>query len=691
MGSTVENNGRITSFLGVKGGVGCSTLASLIGRIIAKKTAKRIAIIDATPFPHSLIPSFLGITAPPSRHLSQLQPYQDHLTKKLIETFFSISPEGLIYAPLKQNDEKPLSVHQVLPLLQKLALWFDNLFLDLSSFPNDQFLPLLEKSHSTFLISSLAPTSLATVRHWEKRLLPLHFPLENFNLLFNHEGPLSSISKDHSTWAKHFKYIGNVPFLGEDLSIHLLENRTLSSALEKSLAPICEKINAIIEMDASSDSPSSPRLSVKGAESSNLHTPSISISLEQINDLHQKLLERLRQSGALKEQTGEQLQRQALEPNAREILDQLIQEFRNLDRETSQKLVTETLNLAFGLGPLESLLANEEVTEIMVNGPSHIFVEKRGLLEKTDVQFLNDQQLRTVIERILAPIGRRIDESQPYVDGRLLGGSRINAIIPPLSLNGPILTIRKFSKRKLKVEDLIKFGSLTQEAADFLGACVLAKKNIVVSGGTGSGKTTLLNILSNYIPQTERIVTIEDSAELQLSQEHVVRLESRPANLEGKGQVAIRDLVINALRMRPDRIVVGEVRGGETLDMLQAMNTGHDGSLTTAHANTPRDVLSRLETMALFTGLELPIKAIREQISRAIHLVVQQSRLSNGKRSVTQISEIQGMEGDVIILQDLFTYEEDGGLIRNPFTPSFIEELASIGYKWPGRSEKIKV
>ncbi|HTC20798.1 MAG TPA: CpaF family protein [bacterium] len=387
----------------------------------------------------------------------------------------------------------------------------------------------------------------------------------------------------------------------------------------------------------------------------------------------------------------ENLQRQALEPNAREILDQLIQGMEIQTREIRQRLVSETLNLAFGLGPLEPLLQNEEVTEIMVNGPGQIYVEKKGILEKTDIRFLDEQQLRTVIERILAPIGRRIDESQPYVDGRLLDGSRINAIIPPLSLNGPVLTIRKFSKRKLKVDDLVKLGSLTPEAANFLGACVKAKKNIVVSGGTGSGKTTLLNILSNFIPSNERIVTIEDSAELQLSQDHVVRLESRPSNLEGKGQVAIRDLVINALRMRPDRIVVGECRGGEALDMLQAMNTGHDGSLTTAHANSPRDVLSRLETMCLFTGLDLPLKAIREQIARAVHLIVQQNRLPNGRRSVTQISQIQGMEGDVIITQDVFKLEEEKGLVRLPFAPSFIEDLNSVGYQWPGHTEKTKI
>jgi pilus assembly protein CpaF len=363
-------------------------------------------------------------------------------------------------------------------------------------------------------------------------------------------------------------------------------------------------------------------------------------------------------------------------------LNSLIQKMDINSRSDRQQLVTETLNLAFGLGPLESLIQDQEITEIMVNGPHQIFVEKKGALQKDEARFLDDQQLRTAIERILAPIGRRLDESQPYVDGRLLDGSRINAVIPPISLNGPILTIRKFSKNKLTVKDLIRFGSITQDAADFLGACVKARKNIVVSGGTGSGKTTLLNILSNFIPESERIVTIEDSAELQLNQEHVVRLESRPANLEGTGRIAIRDLVINALRMRPDRIVVGECRGGEALDMLQAMNTGHDGSMTTAHANTSRDALARLETMCLFAGIELPLKAIREQISRAVDVIVQQSRLPNGKRTITQISEVQGMEGDVIVLQDIFVYEKERGLIRQPFSPSFIKSLNAIGYEW---------
>ena len=330
-----------------------------------------------------------------------------------------------------------------------------------------------------------------------------------------------------------------------------------------------------------------------------------------------------------------------------------------LSRGERIQLIDDISNELLGLGPLEPLLQNDAITEIMVNGPNQIFVEKKGKLELTDVHFYDNAHLMNIIERILTPLGRRVDESSPLVDARLADGSRVNIIIPPLSLVGPTVTIRKFSKTALSIHDLVSFGTLNDDMAMFLDACVKARLNILVSGGTGSGKTTTLNVLSSFIPHTDRIVTIEDAAELRLQQTHVVTLESRPANLEGHGAITIRDLVRNALRMRPDRIIVGEVRSGEALDMLQAMNTGHDGSLTTAHANTPRDVLSRLETMVLMAGMELPVRAVRTQVSSAIDLILQQSRIRDGSRKITYITEVQGMEGDTIILQDLFRYVQD--------------------------------
>ena len=313
-----------------------------------------------------------------------------------------------------------------------------------------------------------------------------------------------------------------------------------------------------------------------------------------------------------------------------------------------------------GYGPLESLLNDPDISEIMVNGPRQTYVERRGQLELAEVLFNNDEHVMRIIDRIVAPLGRRIDESSPMVDARLPDGSRVNAVIRPISLIGPVLSIRKFKKEGITVEDMIRFGTLTREMAEFLSACVRARLNIVVSGGTGSGKTTTLNALSSFIPGDERIITVENAAELQLRQEHVVTLESRPPNVEGRGEITIRDLVINCLRMRPERIVVGECRGGEALEMLQAMNTGHDGSMTTLHANASRDAIARVETMVLMAGMDLPVRAIREQIASAVNLIVQQSRLKDGSRKITSITEVQGMEGDVVVLQDVFVFEQTG-------------------------------
>lgn len=348
-------------------------------------------------------------------------------------------------------------------------------------------------------------------------------------------------------------------------------------------------------------------------------------------------------------------------------------------------LEKELIQEAIGLGPLEYLLERDDITEIMVNGPDQVYVERGGVLYRTDTAFADNNQVLAAIERIVSPLGRRIDESSPMVDARLPDGSRVNAIIPPLSLTGPTVTIRKFSKKPFTAADLIRFGSVSPDIIRFLAVCVAMRKNILISGGTGSGKTTLLNVLSSFLPNRERIVTIEDAAELQLHQEHLVRLESRPPNVEGKGAVTIRDLVRNALRMRPDRIVVGECRGGEALDMLQAMNTGHDGSLTTIHANSPRDALSRLETLVLMAGFDLPLRAIREQIASAIHIVVQISRERDGSRKIVNVSEITKMEGDVITMQDLFVFRQTGYDAENRMVgvfeptggvPTFLEEIS---------------
>jgi pilus assembly protein CpaF len=347
--------------------------------------------------------------------------------------------------------------------------------------------------------------------------------------------------------------------------------------------------------------------------------------------------------------------------NIEEMFDALlVQENLILTRADRQRLLEQIIAEILGYGPIEPLLADDSVTEVMVNGPLSVYIERAGRIEPTEIKFEDDDHVLRIIDRIVSPLGRRIDESQPYVDARLPDGSRVNAVIPPLSLIGPILTVRKFARIPITAKTLIEVGTISEEALEFLKACVEAKLNMVISGGTGSGKTTTLNVLSAFIPNDERIITLESAAELQLQQEHVLTLETRPPNVEGKGEITMRQLVINSLRMRPDRIIVGECRGAEALDMLQAMNTGHDGSMTTAHSNSPRDTLARLETMVLMAGMDLPLRAIREQVASALNLIVHQERMRDGTRKITKITEVQGMEGDVIVMQDVFLFEQQG-------------------------------
>jgi pilus assembly protein CpaF len=407
------------------------------------------------------------------------------------------------------------------------------------------------------------------------------------------------------------------------------------------------------------------------------------------HSVHQALLESL--GPKLYDARMEQAE---LEQRVRQTLQTVLElEETPLTAADRTRVAQEVADEILGHGPLEPFLRDPEVTEIMVNGHDQIFVERFGKLFRVEASFSNEAHLRRTIDKVVGRVGRRVDEASPMVDARLPDGSRVNAVVPPVALDGSILTIRKFAVDPYGAEDLVGFGTMTRTVCDFLASCVRGRLNIVISGGTGSGKTTTLNVLSSFIPEDERIVTVEDAAELQLHQEHVVRLESRPANIEGKGQIAIRDLVRNALRMRPDRIVVGEVRDAAALDMLQAMNTGHDGSITTVHANSPRDSLARLETMVMMAGLELPVRAIREQVSSAIDLVVHQARLRDGSRRVTQICEVVGMEGDVITLQDLFTFDYrmgvdehgriTGTLKSTGLRPKFLEKLTDAGVTVP--------
>jgi pilus assembly protein CpaF len=454
---------------------------------------------------------------------------------------------------------------------------------------------------------------------------------------------------------------------------NVIENPSETAAVEaEGLAPAAPKKDLLTTFRAIRGTDSRPK------EQTNQMTK----HQELKNKLHKQILSILKDDDIA-----------AIVPKIDEMAVELILEdesFRGkIDR---KKVVEELINDLTGFGPINPLLLDPEISEVMVNGPNQVYVERGGKIEITYVQFRDDEHVMNIIDKIVAPIGRRVDESSPMVDARLPDGSRVNVIIPPLSLKGPIITIRKFSKDPFTIDNLIDFGTITRDMAIFLEACVKAKLNIFVSGGTGSGKTTTLNVLSSFIPSDERIVTIEDAAELQLWQDHVVSLESRPSNIEGKGAITIRDLVRNSLRMRPERIVIGEVRGGEALDMLQAMNTGHDGSLATGHSNSPRDMISRLETMVLMGGIDLPVKAIREQIAGAIDVIIQQSRLKDGSRRITNITEVQGMEGDVIVLQDIFSFRQigvdehgkiAGKLAPTGIRPKFYERLETSGIHIP--------
>jgi septum site-determining protein MinD len=446
----------------------------------------------------------------------------------------------------------------------------------------------------------------------------------------------------------------------------------------------------------SSGSLKKPTLNLDSSTGSNVSKESLKTDPRTILKMriHSSLISAMDLKKGITDTNGDDAKEKALRSKTQQVISQIVdREAAASPREERAQLIKEVLDEALGLGPLEDLLADEAVTEIMVNGPHKIFIERKGRIELSPVVFTSNQHLRNVIERIVTPLGRRIDEKSPYVDARLKDGSRVNAVIEPIALDGAAVTIRKFAKKPVTAENYIAWNSVTQPMLDLLKICVENGLNIVISGGTGSGKTTLLNTMSGFIPANERIITVEDAAELQLKQEHVVRLETRPPNMEGTGAISIRDLVRNALRMRPDRIVVGECRGGEALDMLQAMNTGHDGSMTTTHANSPREAIARLETLCLMAGMDLPVRSIREQIAGAVHLIIQISRLPDGSRKIMSITEVQGMQGDVVTLQEIFKFKETGfdrktGKILGTFqvggaVPKFIEVFERKGIKIP--------
>ncbi|MGH9459998.1 MAG: ATPase, T2SS/T4P/T4SS family [Vicinamibacteria bacterium] len=697
--------GTILSIYSPKGGTGATLLSVNLAVSLLRETRGTVALIEvAYPIPGD-VALHLGLDRP--RAVGDVAPVLSRLQPALLRGYLTHHSSGIAVVPSVTDplQAKSVSPAQIIDFTRLAARAYDFVVLDVSSQLPLSEVDIFELSSAIGLVMTPDVSSLTQTQSAIHYLQSLHHSRDRMRLVLNRYSrkmPFSPDGIEENVGLPISLYLADDP----DLIRSSLASGTpfvigsprhpVSKSLDKFTAELVTAVRSGVLPPAGPDRPAQ---SPPFGNVTHLHPRSGDWS--SANDardikirVHRRLVEEIDLKKAdlhlAKDASKAAELRSKTEVKIVSLLDEEAPHLQGRDQR--KQLVREILDEALGLGPLESLLRDDGVTEIMVNGIDHIYVERAGKIVLTPLKFLSNEQLRGVIERIVTPLGRRIDEKSPMVDARLADGSRVNAIIPPLALNGACLTIRKFSRTPLNVSDLVTFGSFTPQMSRLFEAAVLARQNIVISGGTGAGKTTLLNVLSSFIPAGDRIVTIEDSAELRLPQIHVARLESRPPNIEGEGAITIRDLVRNALRMRPDRIVVGECRSGEALDMLQAMNTGHDGSLTTVHANSPRDALARLETMSLMAGLDLPAKAIRNQIASAVDLVIQQNRAPDGSRRVTHVSEVNGIEGDVFTMSDIFLFKQtgtslhgkvQGQLVPTGVVPKFVESLQERGITVP--------
>jgi pilus assembly protein CpaF len=670
------------------GGVGKTLVAANLAVSLHQQDSGRVLFIDAGhPMPGEALAS-VGLER--AKALGEMAPILSRLTPEIFASYLMTTSTGMAVLPLVGDVlQSRLVTPELWARMMDLAgAAFDNVVIDMQSGVGVLTQPVLDRSDYVCVVGEPTPVGVLRTRFCMDYLRSLQFPQTSIIFCLNRVPARGGVALDQVE-----NIVGMAPFISlpedaEPLVAAAVRSQSVLEAVPRhAIARNLDRLGRGVTT-----------LGLRDIRITPVEAPPQRTTDDEIRELklkvHKRLVDEIDVKKADLAYLQDPVKLQEVRTRAESLILRLLEEegAHAFSRDVRRRVLKEVLDEALGLGPLEDLLADPLVTEIMVNRFDQIYVERAGKIEHTPVKFLANDQLRGVIERIVAPLGRRIDEKVPMVDARLRDGSRVNAIIPPLALKGPALTIRKFAKRKLLVADLIGFGSLTDQMATFLGAAVEARMNVVISGGTGSGKTTLLNVLASFIPTDERIITIEDAAELQLPQDHVISLESRPANIEGEGAITIRDLVRNALRMRPDRIVVGECRAGEALDMLQAMNTGHDGSLTTLHANTPRDALARLETLALMAGLDLPSRAIRDQIGSAINIIVQQSRLQDGSRRITHITELTGQEGDVFTTADIFVFRQTGiapdGKIYGQFVPTgyvpgFIDTLSKRGIKVP--------
>ncbi len=690
---------HLIAVVGGKGGVGKSVFAANFAAALMLELRTQVLLIDADARSCGDQNVILGLR--PNKTLSEIAQFQGSLGPQAIAQLATAHASGLMYLPAVRGPEETLNVNTELFLkqLEFFSRNFKFIVVDLGNEIKDFQMALLKEATAITIVTVPEVLVINQTQRMIQELLTATFPMDMFQLVVNKVGG-TSLSSQAISQALRLPVVGLIPqddvttlgALQRGTPFVLAQNKAPVSAayhelVRKLTGGVLQKLKSLNKPQAIV-APSGATSSQFTAEDSPQSSTAELRNVLKVR-VHNELIKAMDLKKGITETNNDPAKEKALRQKTLQSITQLVdRESPGMNREERSRAIKEVLEEALGLGPLEDLLADNSVTEIMVNGYRKIFVEKAGKVQLSPVTFTSNLHLRNVIERIVTPLGRRIDEKTPYVDARLKDGSRVNAVIEPLAIDGPALTIRKFKKGGITPEKYIEYGSITKPMMDFLKICVENGLNIVISGGTGSGKTSLLNMLSGFIPANERIVTVEDAAELQMQQEHVVRLETRPANMEGTGSVTIRDLVKNALRMRPDRIVVGETRDGAALDMLQAMNTGHDGSMTTTHANSPRECIARLETLCLMSGMDLPVRAIREQVASAVHLIVQISRLSDGSRRVINITEVCGMQGETVTLQEIFRFKETGfdknrrilgqyqamGMI-----PTFIEKMEQKG------------
>lgn len=702
----IQNTCHIIAVTGGKGGVGKSVFAANLAFNFLKEMRASTLLIDLDSKSCGDQSIITGLK--PVKTVSEICNFKGVISSQNIKSILSFHSSGLAYMAAVSSPGGALKASEknFSQQLYRLSKLFKFIIVDLGTDLGPLQLKAIEDSSSVLMVTT---PEILVVNQTKKRLNDLvaeMVPMDLVHLVLNKVNK-SSLSQQVIINNLKRPILASIP-QDDFLADASLKNSTPfvltkpNSPLSVSYHEIVRKLNGgLLQKSKSLLKPKrKTEASFKNKEESSLQGQRDFNSNEKDgfsllkSQIHSELINEMDLKKDLTNLKGDKSKEEELRRKTQQVISGLTDKLcRNLSREERSRVIQEVLDEALGLGPLESLLEDKTVTEIMVNGHKNIYAEKSGKLVLTPVQFTSNLQLRNVIERIVTPLGRRIDEKSPYVDARLEDGSRVNAVVEPLAIDGPSVTIRKFPEERITIDDYTKkFGSLTTSMADFLKVCVEQGLNIIISGGTGSGKTTLLNVMSGFIPPKERIITVEDAAELQLKQEHVVRLETRPSNLEGEGEVSIRDLIKNSLRMRPDRIIVGECRDGAALDMLSAMNTGHDGSMTTVHANTPREAVSRLETLCMMAGMDLPQKAIREQIAGAIHLIIQIGRLSDGSRKIKSITEVVGMQSETVTLQEIFRFKEEGfdqsrkiigqfqamGLI-----PTFIEKFARRGVKVP--------